>query len=80
MSTALTTHAQDKGLRHQFADAAGSVLDFCRKLYAAHGGSVGPAPRREKTMNPAQLHALADRYEAYSPTLATELRSLAARA
>lgn len=78
MSTATLTQVQDKGLRRQFADAAGSVLDFCRKLYAAHGGS--PAPRREKTMNPAQLHALADRYEAYSPTLASELRSLAARA
>jgi hypothetical protein len=80
MTTATITHAQDKGLRHQFADAAGNVLDFCRKLYAAYGGNIGPAPRREKKMSPAQLLELADRFEAYSPTLSAEIRSLAARA
>jgi hypothetical protein len=77
MSTATITQAQEKGLRHQFADAAGSVLDFCRKLYAAYGGTIGP--RLENQMSPAQLNALAQRYEAYSPSLAAEICNLAAR-
>jgi hypothetical protein len=81
MSTATITHAQDQGLRHQFTDAAASVLDFCRKLYAAYGGNIGPvAPRGEKKMTATQLNELADRFEAYSPNLAAEIRTLAARA
>jgi hypothetical protein len=80
MSTATITQAQDKGLRHQFADFASDVLEFCRKLYAAHGGFMAPVlPRREKKMSSAQLNALADRFEAYSPNLSAEIRHLASR-
>ena len=38
MSTATITQAQNKGLRHQFADSLGKVRDFAVELYAAHGG------------------------------------------
>jgi hypothetical protein len=69
MSTATITQAQDKGLRHQFADIAADVLGFCRKLL----------PRREKKMSSAQLNALADRFEAYAPNLSAEIRNLASR-
>jgi hypothetical protein len=71
MSAATITQARDKGLRHQFAGIASDLLDFCRKLYAAHGGATGA--RR----GPAQVHALADRFEQYSPGLSAELRHLA---
>jgi hypothetical protein len=71
MTTATITQAQD---------AFGGVLDFCRKLYAAFGGHIGPTPRREKQMSASQLLDLADKFEAYSPTLSAEIRSLAARA
>jgi hypothetical protein len=78
--SATITHAQDQGLRHQFADAAASVLDFCRKLYAAYGGIIGPVAPREKKMSATQLNELAKRFEAYSPNLAAEIRTLAGRA
>jgi hypothetical protein len=38
MSTATITQAQNKGLRHQFADGFGKIRDFAVELYAAHGG------------------------------------------
>lgn len=81
MSAATITQAQDKGLRHQFADLGNGILDFCRKLYAAYGGTIGKPgkPRAEKKMSPAQLNDLADRFEAYSPNLSAELRFLASR-
>jgi hypothetical protein len=80
MTAATITQTQDKGLRHQFAGIASNVQEFCRKLYAAYGGNLGPStPRREKKMTPAQLNALADRFEAYSPNLSAELRNLASR-
>jgi hypothetical protein len=76
MSTATITQAQDKGLRHQFAGITSDVLAFCRKLY----GGKGPSrPRAEKKMSPTQLEELADRFEAYSPSLSVELRFLASR-
>jgi hypothetical protein len=40
---------------------------------------MGPAPRAEKKMTPAQLNELADRFEAYSPSLSAEIRNLALR-
>jgi hypothetical protein len=80
MSTATITQAQGKGLRHQFADIASDALEFCRKLYAAHGGFMAPVlPRGEKKMSSAQLAALADRFEAYAPNLADEIRFMASR-
>jgi hypothetical protein len=81
MSTATITQAQDKGLRHQFAAMSGAALDFCRKLYAAHGGSTGKptGQGREKRMSARELLLLADRFEAYSPSVSAELRNLASR-
>jgi hypothetical protein len=81
MSTATITQAQDKGLRHQIEAMTRAVQDFCHKLYAAHGGNTGrPAtPVREKRMSARELLALADRFEAYSPSLSAELRNLASR-
>ena len=38
MNTATITQAQDKGLRHHFADAFGKIRDFAIELYTAHGG------------------------------------------
>ena len=38
MNTATITQAQNKGLRHQFADAFGKIRDFAIELYTAHGG------------------------------------------
>jgi hypothetical protein len=87
MSTATITQAQDKGLRHQFADLSTAVLDFCHKLFAAHGGAVRTAvpiskptvAERERMISARQLLALAERCEAHSPSLAAELCHLASR-
>jgi len=38
MNTATITQAQNKGLRHQFADTLGKIRDFAIELYTAHGG------------------------------------------
>jgi hypothetical protein len=77
MTSATITPAQDKGLRHQF-DAIGSVSDFCRRLWIAFGGTLGP--RHDKKMSATQMNELAERFEAYSPSLAAEIRTLAKRA
>jgi hypothetical protein len=79
MTAATITQTQDKGLRQQFAGFASDVLDFCRQLYGAYGGSIGPAPRAERKMTAAELEELADRFEAYSPSLSAEIRTLASR-
>jgi hypothetical protein len=79
MTSATITPAQDKGLRQQF-DAIGSVSDFCRRLWIAFGGTLGPDARRDKKMSATQMDELAERFEAYSPSLAAEIRTLAKRA
>jgi hypothetical protein len=81
MSTSTITQAQDKGLRHQFAALSSAALDFCHKLYAAHGGSTGnPADQsRTQRVSARELLSLADRFEGYSPSLSAELRNLASR-
>jgi hypothetical protein len=87
MSTATITQAQDKGLRHQFADLSAAVLDFCHKLFAAHGGTVRAAApvskptaaERQRMISARQLLALAERCEAHSPNLAAELCHLASK-
>ncbi|WP_296946460.1 hypothetical protein [uncultured Massilia sp.] len=38
MSIATITQAQDKGLRHQFAEAFATIRDFAIEMYTAHGG------------------------------------------
>lgn len=42
MNTATITQAQDKGLRHQFADLFGKIREFAIELYEAHGGLIVP--------------------------------------
>lgn len=81
MSAVTFTQAQDKGLRHQLAALSETVLDFCGKLYAAHGGMRGMrAPVvLGNSKRPEQVLALADRFEAYAPSLAAELRQIASR-
>jgi hypothetical protein len=54
-----------------------ATREFCQQLYAAHGGATLSLSHREKTVNPAQLLALANRFESSSPSLSAELRNLA---
>jgi hypothetical protein len=78
MTVATITQAQDKGLRHQFAGVASDVLEFCRKLYTAHGGAVAKASHGQQVSAP-QVAALAARFEQYAPSLSAEIRLLASR-
>jgi hypothetical protein len=78
MSVATITQAQDKSLRHQFAGIASDVLEFCRKLYTAHGGAATRARRTRQASQP-QVAALADRFEQYAPSLSAQLHFLASR-
>jgi hypothetical protein len=87
MSTATITQAQDKGLRHQFADTLNKLRDFAVELYAAHGGwfvhdagqpaSVAVARATQKSRR--QLMSLAADAESHSPALSAELRNLASK-
>jgi hypothetical protein len=87
MNAATITQAQDKGLRHQFADLFGAVGSFSAQLFAAHGGWL--AARKERAERAsyavaeregrAELFALAANAEKHSPNLAAELRWLACR-
>jgi hypothetical protein len=87
MSTATITQAQNKGLRHQFADALRTLRDFAVELYAAHGGwfvhdagqpsSVAIARATQKSRR--QLMSLAADAESHSPALSAELRNLASK-
>jgi hypothetical protein len=45
MTAARIIRAQKKGLRHQFAGVASNMAQFCRQLYVAFGGSIGPGAR-----------------------------------
>jgi hypothetical protein len=84
MSTATITQAQDKGLRHQFAETARNIRDFAIELYAAHGGwfvhdaaqPASVAARASRTTR-RQLLSLAAQAESHSPALSAELRNLA---
>ena len=87
MSAATITQAQDKGLRHQFADSIAKVRDFAIELYAAHGGwfvhdagqpaSVAIARATQKSRR--QLLSLAADAESHSPALSAELRNIASK-
>jgi hypothetical protein len=84
MSTATITQAQDKGLRHQFAETARNVRAFAIELYAAHGGwfvhdAAQPASvaARASRQVRKQLLSLAADAESHSPALSAELRNLA---
>jgi hypothetical protein len=87
MSTATITQAQNKGLRHQFADSLGKIRDFAVELYAAHGGwfvhdAAQPASAaivRATQKSRRQLLSLAADAESHSPALSAELRNLASK-
>lgn len=53
MSTATITQAQNKGLRHHFAETARGMRDFAVQLYVAHGGWFGQDARRAASHGPA---------------------------
>jgi hypothetical protein len=87
MSTATITQAQDKGLRHQFAETVRNIRDFAIELYAAHGGwfvhdagqpaSIAIARANQKSRR--ELLSLAADAESHSPALSAELRNLASK-
>jgi len=87
MSIATITQAQNKGLRHQFADSLGKIRDFAVELYAAHGGwfvldagqpaSVAIARASQKSRR--QMLSLAADAESHSPALSAELRNFASK-
>lgn len=80
MSTATITQAQDKGLRHQFADGFGKIRDFAIGLYAAHGGWIAHQGETRRARNDrAQLLSLAAAAESHSPALSAELRNFASK-
>lgn len=76
MSTVTITQAQNKGLRHQFADAIAAIRAFAIELYAAHGGWIAQsaAPNGRE-----QLLSLAAAAESHSPALSAELRNFASK-
>jgi hypothetical protein len=87
MSTATITQAQNKGLRHQFADAVASIRDFAIELYAAHGGwfvqdasqPASAASARATQKSRRQMLSLAADAESHSPALSAELRNFASK-
>jgi hypothetical protein len=89
MSAASITQAQNKGLRHFFAEAANAVRDFSVAMYAARDRefaareanlfSARVATPREKQQGRLKLMSMASECEAHSPSFAAELRHLAGR-
>jgi hypothetical protein len=80
MSTATITQAQDKGLRHQFADSFGKIRGFAIELYAAHGGWISQHGETRRAQDGRrQLMSLAAAAESHSPALSAELRNLASK-
>jgi hypothetical protein len=79
MSTATITQAQSKGLRHQFADAAGRIRAFAIELYVAHGGWFAHDAKRGAQASRRELLSLAADAESHSPSLSAELRHFASK-
>lgn len=79
MSTATITQAQNKGLRHQFADGIAKIRDFAVELYAAHGGWITKGDAKRAQDGRRQLMSLAAAAESHSPALSAELRNLASK-
>jgi hypothetical protein len=78
MSTATITQAQDKGLRHQFADTVASIRAFAIELFVAHGGWFQHDAKRAQESR-SQLLAMAAAAESHSPALSAELRNFASK-
>lgn len=79
MSTATITQAQDKGLRHQFADSIGKIRDFAIELFVAHGGWFVHDADRSAQKGRRELMSLAAAAESHSPALSAELRNFASK-
>lgn len=89
MSTASITQAQGKGLRQFVTEALNAVRDFSVAMYAARDREfatreITPAKAkietpRKRQQNLRKLLSLASQSESLSPSLAAELRHIAAR-
>jgi hypothetical protein len=79
MSTATITQAQNKGLRHQFADSVAAIRAFAIELYVAHGGWFAHDAQRAKQESRRELLSLAADAESHSPALSAELRNFASK-
>ena len=79
MSAATITQAQDKGLRHHFADGLAKVRAFAIELYVAHGGWFAQDAKGAVEQGRRQLLSLAAAAETHSPALSAELRNLASK-
>jgi hypothetical protein len=79
MSTATITQAQDKGLRHQFADSIARIREFAIELFVAHGGWFVQDADRSTRKSRRELLSLAAAAESHSPSLSAELRHLASK-
>jgi hypothetical protein len=79
MSTATITQAQDKGLRHQFADSIGKIREFAIELFVAHGGWFVQDAGRSAQKSRRELMSLAAAAESHSPALSAELRNFASK-
>jgi len=79
MSTATITQAQNKGLRHQFADSIARIREFAIELFVAHGGWFVQDAERSAQQGRRQLMSLAAAAESHSPALSAELRNLASK-
>lgn len=79
MSTATITQAQDKRLRHQFADSIARIREFAIELFVAHGGWFVQDADRSARKSRRELLSLAAAAESHSPSLSAELRHLASK-
>lgn len=87
MTTATYSHAPAGSLRHYLKDVGNAARAFAAALFAAQGRQfVAQEVRTAKTVSERakargrrQLFSLANQHEGFSPSLAAELRSIAAR-
>lgn len=87
MHTATLTTATEQTLRQQLANLRRALGDFANALYAAQGRElpvadpvVPAAPTgRVRQQGLRQLLSLANEHQQHSPSLSTELRSIASR-
>ncbi len=87
MTTASLTQFQSRSLRRQLTGVAAAARRFADALFAAQGRQfVAQEVRDAQVVSPRakakarrQLFSLAKQYEAMSPNLSAELRSIAAR-
>lgn len=87
MNTATYTTAPANSLRQQLANLRRALGDFAKALYAAQGREFAVADpvvpvalsARMRRQGRAELLSLANQHQHYSPSLSTELRSIASR-